>query len=154
MAKRNSNSQRFQSSPRRQPARPPEGDSRKVASICLGLVVLVVWAFWPSVSNDFVNLDDPLYVCENVHVLSGLTWQGIGWAFSSLDGGFWHPLTWLSLMMDCQTFGLRAVGHHLVSLLLHTTTTLLLFLALQRLTGASWRSAAVAVLFALHPLHV
>jgi tetratricopeptide (TPR) repeat protein len=114
----------------------------------------VVWVFWPSVSNGFVNLDDPLYACENVHVLSGLTWQGIGWAFTNLDAGLWHPLTWLSLMLDCQMFGLRAGGHHLVSLLLHATNTLLLFLCFQRMTGATWRSAAMAVLFALHPLHV
>ena len=154
MAKRDLNSKQLRSSPRPKAAHPPGAESRKVTSICLGLVVLVVGVFWPSVSNNFVNLDDPLYVCENVHVLSGLTWQGIGWAFTSLDGGFWHPLTWLSLMVDCQVFGLRAGGHHLVSLLLHATTALLLFLAFRRLTGASWRSAAVAVLFALHPLHV
>jgi len=129
-------------------------DVPKVNLIAIGLVVLVVWAFWPSVSNGFVNLDDPLYVCENVHVLSGVTWQGIGWAFTSLDGGFWHPLTWLSLMLDCQMFGLRAGGHHLVSLLLHAATTLLVFLAFRRMTCATWRSAAVALMFALHPLHV
>jgi protein O-mannosyl-transferase len=114
----------------------------------------VFCAFWPSVSNGFVNLDDPMYVCENAHVLAGLTWQGIGWAFTNVDAGFWHPLTWLSLMLDCQMFGLRAGGHHLVSLLLHATTTILLFLALRRMTGATWRSATIAILFALHPLHV
>ena len=126
----------------------------KLAAICLGLVVLVLWAFWPSVGNDFVNLDDPVYVSENVHVLGGLTWPGVGWAFTNFDAGFWHPLTWLSLMLDCQMFGLRAGGYHLVSLLLHATTTLVLFLAFRQLTGATWRSAAIAVLFALHPVHV
>jgi Flp pilus assembly protein TadD len=114
----------------------------------------VIWAFWPTVNNGFVNLDDPLYVYENAHVLSGITWHGIGWAFTNLDAGFWHPLTWLSLMLDCQMFGLWAGGHHLVSLVLHAASTLVLFLTFRRLTGATWRSVAIALLFALHPLHV
>lgn len=154
MAEHDLNSKQLQASARPQVAQPQSAVAPKLSVICLGLAVLVVWAFWPSVSNDFVNLDDPLYVCENIHVLSGLTWPGIGWAFANLDAGFWHPLTWLSHMLDCQMFGLWAGGHHLVSLLLHATTTMLLFLAFQRMTGATWRSAAIAVLFALHPLHV
>jgi len=154
MAKPDLNSKQLPTPAGSQAAHLPSVQPLKLAVICLGLVVLVVWAFWPSVSNDFVNLDDPMYVSGNVHVLGGLTWPGIGWAFANLDGGFWHPLTWLSLMLDCQMFGLRAGGHHLVSLLLHATTTLVLFLAFRRLTGATWRSVAIAVLFALHPLHV
>jgi protein O-mannosyl-transferase len=154
MAKRNLTNKRLSSSTRPQAARASGSGLANVTSICIGLFVIAVWVFWPSVSNDFVNLDDPLYVSENVHVLGGVTWPSIRWALTSLDGGFWHPLTWLSLMMDCQLFGLRAGGHHLISLLLHATNTLLLFLAFRRLTGACWRSAAVAALFALHPLHV
>ena len=154
MAKRNPNSRQPQALPGSPIPQPPGAGTRNVTLVCAGLFLLVVWTFWPSVSNDFVNLDDPMYVCENVHVLNGLTWQGVGWAFSSLDGGFWHPLTWLSLMLDCQMFGLRAGGHHMISLLLHAATTLLLFLAFRRMTGATWGSAAVAALFALHPLHV
>jgi Flp pilus assembly protein TadD len=141
-------------SKRPQPVQPPSAGAPKVTLICLGLVGLVVWTFWPSVSNGFVNLDDPLYVYENAHVLAGLTWQGIGWAFTTLDGGLWHPLTWLSLMLDCQIFGLRAGYHHLTSLLLHAATTLLVFLTFRRMTSATWRSVAIAVLFGLHPLHV
>jgi len=154
VAKRDHKGRQAQAFPTTPPQHEPGAGVRKVAAICLGLFGLVFMAFWPSVSNGFVNLDDPMYVTENRHVLGGVTWQGIGWAFTNLDAGFWHPLTWLSLMLDCQIFGLRAGGHHLVGLLLHATNTLLLFLALRRMTGATWRSAAVAVLFALHPLHV
>ena len=154
MEKRDLDNKRLQASAGLLAAHPSGAGARQLAAVCLGLVVLVVWAFWPSVSNDFVNLDDPIYVYENIHVLGGLTWQSIGWAFTNLDAGFWHPLTWLSLMLDCQIFGLQAGGYHLVSLLLHGATTLALFLAFQRMTGAVWRSAAVAALFALHPLHV
>ena len=98
MAKRDLQSRYTQASAGMQVAQPPAAGARKVASLCVGLVVLVFWAFWPSLSNGFVNLDDPMYVSENRHVRSGLTWQGIGWAFTNLDAGFWHPLTWLSLM--------------------------------------------------------
>ncbi len=155
MTTRNLDRKRLQGAPKPLPAYPQGAGSRgRVVFICLRLAGVVVWAFWPSLGNGFVNLDDPLYVCENVHVLKGLTLRGIGWAFSSLDGGFWHPLTWLSLMLDCQLFGLQPAYHHLVSLVLHAATTLLLFLVFQRMTGAIWRSAALAVMFALHPLHV
>ena len=101
-----------------------------------------------------MNLDDPLYVYENPHVRDGITPEGIRWAFTNLDANFWHPLTWLSHMLDWQLFGPRASGHHATGLLLHVACTLLLFLALSRLTGRFWESAAVAALFALHPLHV
>jgi tetratricopeptide (TPR) repeat protein len=120
----------------------------------LGLFVSVVAAFLPALRNGFVNLDDHLYVLENSHVIRGLTWGGFQWAFRNLEAGFWHPLTWLSILVDCQFYGLRAWGHHLTSVLLHATSTGVLFLALQRMTGATWRSAFVAALFGLHPLHV
>src|SRR5208282_5651163 len=85
---------------------------------------------------------------------AGLTWPGVVWAFSIFSVANWHPLTWLSHMLDCQVYGLRPWGHHLTNLLLHTGSTLLLFLALSRMTGALWRSSCVAALFAWHPLHV
>ena len=96
-----------------------------------------------------------IFTCtENAHVQSGLNWQSIQWAFSNLEAGFWHPLTWLSILADCQFYGLQAWGHHLTSVLLHAASTGVLFLALQRMTGATWRSAFVAGLFGWHPLHV
>ena len=118
------------------------------------LSVLVLWTFLPSLRNGFVNFDDPLYVCGNLHVQKGLNWDSIKWAFTTYAGGFWHPLTWLSLMLDCQLFGLHAGGHHLSGLVLHVANTLLLFVVFRRMTGTTWRSGFVAALFALHPLHV
>jgi protein O-mannosyl-transferase len=118
------------------------------------LALVTVALYWPATRCDFVNFDDGVYVSQNLHVQSGLTWPGIQWAFSNLEAGFWHPLTWLSLMADCQLYGLRAWGHHLTSVLLHVANTVLLFLVLRRLTGATWRSAFVAGLFGWHPLHV
>jgi protein O-mannosyl-transferase len=118
----------------------------------LALGTLMV--FWPVTGHDFVNLDDSVYVTDNLHVQQGTTWASVGWAFTNLEAGFWHPLTWLSVMLDCQFFGLRAGGHHLTSLLLHAANTALLSVVLRRMTGANWRSAFVAGLFALHPLHV
>ena len=103
---------------------------------------------------DFVGYDDTVYVTENWHVLRGLSWEQVDWAFANLSAGFWHPLTWLSHMLDAQLYGLHAWGHHLTNLLLHTANTVLLFLLLQRMTGFVWRSALVAALFAIHPLHV
>ena len=122
--------------------------------ISIGLVTLIAWTFFPVTRNDFVNLDDPVYIYQNPHVQKGLTGAGISWALTTLQGGFWHPLTWLSIMVDCQLYGLRPGGHHLISLVLHSANTVLLLFLLRRMTGALWRSAAVAALFALHPLHV
>ena len=121
---------------------------------CLALAALTLAVYSPVVGFDFVNLDDPLYVYENPNVRAGLTAEGIRWAFTSLDANFWHPLTWLSHMIDWQLFGPGASGHHATGLLLHVACTLLLFMALLRMTDRFWESAAVAALFALHPLHV
>jgi protein O-mannosyl-transferase len=121
-------------------------------SLLLALVTLAV--FWPVVGYDFINYDDSVYVYENAHVQGGLTLENVRWAFANLEAGFWHPLTWLSLLLDRECFGLRPGGYHLTSLLLHVANTLVLFLALRRMTGAMWRSAVVAALFALHPAHV
>jgi tetratricopeptide (TPR) repeat protein len=104
--------------------------------------------------HDFINFDDGMYVFENPRVQAGLTGEGVRWAFTTTHFSNWHPLTWLSHMLDCELYGLNPAGHHLTSLLLHVANTLLLFIVLRRLTGALWRSAFVAGLFSLHPLHV
>jgi protein O-mannosyl-transferase len=129
---------------------------REGNAIVIGLLLfaLVVWTFLPSLRHGFVNFDDDVYVYDNPSLQHGLSWQSIRWAVSTLDAGFWHPLTWLSLLLDSQLFGLRPSGYHLTSLLLHAANTVLLFVLFRRLTGATWRSAFVAALFALHPLHV
>ena len=112
--------------------------------------------FWQVSRHEFVNFDDPAYVTYNSVVREGLTWPGVAWAFTNLHGEatYWHPVTWLSHMLDCQLFGLTASGHHLTSLFLHTLNTLLLFVLLRRMTGRRGPSAMVAALFALHPLQV
>jgi tetratricopeptide (TPR) repeat protein len=122
--------------------------------ICIGLAAVTLAVYSQVHRFDFIDLDDGEYVFENWHVTNGLHWVNVAWAFTSGHAANWHPVTWLSHMMDCQIFGLNAGFHHLVSLLLHTANSLLLFLLLQKLTGSHWRSAFVAALFALHPLHV
>ena len=131
-----------------------EHNKRRTLLICALLSVLTLMVYWPVSHNGFVIYDDRQYVLENSHVLTGLTWANVVWAFSSFYAGNWHPLTWLSHMLDVQLFGARSFGPHLVNLLLHTANTVLLFIALRRISGATWRSALVAALFALHPLHV
>jgi tetratricopeptide (TPR) repeat protein len=128
--------------------------ARRTVLICVALGAATLAVFWPVTSSDFVNYDDPVYVGLNLHVMDGLHWKNVVWAFQPGFSGNWHPLTWISHMLDVQLFGLNPGWHHLVSLLLHVASTLLLFLLFQRLTGAAWRSASVAALFALHPLHV
>ena len=122
--------------------------------IFLSLIFLTVTAYWEVRHNDFINLDDNLYVTENSNVQKGITLKGIFWAFTSIENGQWHPITWLSHMIDYQFFGLDAGGHHVTDLLLHITNTVLLFILLYRMTAAAWQSGFVAALFALHPLHV
>src|SRR5512140_2953651 len=111
-------------------------------------------AYLPAFPLQFTNYDDPAYVTENLHVLGGITAQGIVWAFTTATSGNWHPLTWLSHMLDCQLFGQGPVAAHLVNLALHAANAILVFLLLCRITGRQWRSALVAAIFALHPLHV
>ena len=120
----------------------------------LTLVVLTCWAFLPGMDNDFVRYDDIDYVTSNYTVQRGLSWTGLIWAFSSTTAANWHPLTWLSHMLDCQFFGLNPAGHHLASILLHALNTLLVFVILRDLTGATWRSFLVAAFFGWHPLRV
>jgi len=103
---------------------------------------------------DFITLDDPEYVTENPHVQAGLSLAGAAWAFGHSFAGGWFPLTWLSLMLDTDLFGVDSGWYHFTNVCMHALTTLLLFAVLHRITGARWRSALVAFLFALHPLHV
>lgn len=125
--------------------------TRGLIGVGLGLVTLVL--FLPSLRYDFLTYDDQQYVTENPHVRAGLTINGLAWAFG-YHAGNWHPLTWLSHMLDCQLYGLHPAGHHLTNVLLHTANTVVLFLVLSRMTGTRWRSAFVAALFGWHPLHV
>ena len=119
------------------------------------LLFLATFAVYSQVRHfDFVNFDDPEYVTDNNHVRTGLTWDGVAWALTSTGAENWFPLTRISHLVDYQLFGMRSGWHHLTNLLLHAFATLLLFAALKRMTGAVWRSAFVAFLFALHPLHV
>jgi len=116
--------------------------------IYFALAVVTLLIYLPMLWHGFVNYDDPDYIIGNAHVTGGLTWANVVWAFTSNDAANWHPLTWLSHMLDCQLFGVNPAGHHLMNLLFHTANTLLLFLLLGKLTGALWRSAFVAALFA------
>ena len=118
----------------------------------LGAVTLVV--YWPVRHFGFLNWDDLTYISRNDHVRGGLTWSGITWSFTHSYSSNWHPLTWLSHMLDCQLYGLNPAGPHLTNVVFHAANTVLLFLLLRTLTAATWRSAFVAALFALHPLHV
>ena len=124
------------------------------AWLCWLLALTTLAVFLPVARQGFVNYDDSDYVSENAHVQSGLKWENVVWAFTTGHASNWHPLTWLSHMLDCQLFGSKAGPQHLVSVGFHIANTLLLFLLLRRMTGALWRSALVAALFALHPLHV
>lgn len=120
----------------------------------VALAVVTIAAYWPVGSLDFTHYDDHDYVVENQIVRNGVTLSGIRWALTTAHFSYPHPLTWLSHMLDCELFDLNAGGHHVSSLLFHVANTLLLFAVFRRLTGGLWRSAFVAALFALHPLHV
>src|SRR5208337_3521726 len=122
--------------------------------LCLLLLVVTLAVYWPVTHCDFLYLDDPDYFMANPHVQTGLKSSNLVWAFTTGHASNWHPLTWLSLMLDAELFGEGPFGPHLTNLLFHAANTVLLFLWLRRLTAATWRSAMVAALFALHPLHV
>jgi tetratricopeptide (TPR) repeat protein len=126
----------------------------RILLLCLFLAILTTTAFWEVGNCDFVGLDDHDYVTENGHVQSGITIPGIRWALTAVYASNWHPLTWMSHMLDVQIFGLKARWHHLDNLLFHVANTLLLFLLLSRMTKAPWKSFFAAALFAIHPLHV
>jgi hypothetical protein len=122
--------------------------------ICLLLAAATLLPYLQVKNHGFTTFDDDLYVTENTVVRSGFTGQGLKWAFTTGHAGNWHPLTWLSHMLDCQLYGVEPGGHHFTNVLFHVANTLLLFLFWARVTGALWPSALVAALFALHPLHV
>jgi len=122
--------------------------------VCLVLIAATYAVYWNVTGHTFINLDDNLYVYENRHVQNGITLDSITWAFTTTHASNWHPLTWLSHMLDSELYGLNPRGHHLTNLLVHIVNTLLVFFVLRRLTGTLWRSGFVAALFALHPLHV
>ena len=122
--------------------------------ICLGLALAVLAAYSPLWHCQFVLFDDNDYVTSNDMVKQGVSWPGIVWAFSTVHASNWHPLNWISHMVDFQLYGMNPAGHHITSLLLHLANSILLFLLLQRMTRARWPSALAAALFALHPLHV
>jgi tetratricopeptide (TPR) repeat protein len=125
-----------------------------VIAVCLFLAALVWMVFGQTLGHEFVNYDDDIYVFENPTVIQGLSLAGVGWVFTHIVASNWHPVTMLSHMLDCQIYGLNAGGHHLTNVLLHLTAVILLFLVLREMTGAVWRSAFVAAVFAVHPLRV
>ena len=127
---------------------------RQALLIALLLATVTLILYRPVQSFDFVNYDDRIYVTDNRHVHGGLSMEGLRWSFATFHAGNWHPLTWISHMADFETYKLKAGGHHWTSVLIHTASVLLLFLVLSGMTGALWCSALVAVLFAIHPLHV
>ena len=128
---------------------------QKQRLVCSLLLVLATLALYnPIIRAPFLNLDDDLYVTENPHVQSGLTWHSAAWAFTTFANTNWHPITWLSHELDCQLFGLNPAGPHLVNVLLHSASAVLIFLMLTNITGMTWRSLMVAALFALHPINV
>ena len=122
--------------------------------ISAALVVTTLVAYEPIRHNNFVHYDDNAYITENPNVIGGITRTSIVWAFTKPYAANWHPLTWLSHMLDCEIYGLNPQGHHITSVLIHIINCVLLFIVLYKTTRAMWPSAFVAAIFALHPLHV
>jgi protein O-mannosyl-transferase len=124
--------------------------------VCLFLALTILSVYWQVINHEFIDLDDDIYVFNNRHVQSGLVLENISWAFgiSNKDIAYWHPLTWISHMLDCHIYGLRPGMHHLTSLIFHIANSVLLFLAFRTMTGDVWKSAFIAALFALHPINV
>jgi protein O-mannosyl-transferase len=133
---------------------PRQADRTLTTILACSLALLVLLVYWQVQHHDFLVWDDYEYIVDNPHVRSGLTAENMLWAFTTSHASNWHPLTWLSHMLDCELYGLNPMGHHLNNLLLHLINTVLLFFFFHRMTHAPWRSAFVAAVFALHPLHV
>ena len=125
-----------------------------ILGVSIFLIAITWLVFGETLRHPFINLDDPEYVFENPKIITGLTSSGVLWAFTHFHGGNWHPLTSISHMLDCQFFGLQAGWHHFTNVLLHTVAVVLLFLVFREMTGALWRSAFLAAVFAIHPLRV
>ena len=133
----------------------PASHSRRNLAICIAvLIASTLLTYWPVLKNEFINYDDPDYVTTNEVVKNGLTTEGFKWAFTTGHASNWHPITWLSHMADVSMFGMNPAGHHATNLFFHVANSVLLLLLLWLMTGSVWRSAMVAALFALHPLHV
>src|SRR5688572_19201451 len=130
----------------------PDPRTARILALLLAIGTLAV--YWPARQFEFTNYDDEDYVYGNPMVMKGLTAEGVRWAFTTRFAANWHPLTWLSHMLDCEFYGVRPGAHHMMNVLLHTLATVALFFALLRMTRLPGRSAVVAALFALHPLHV
>jgi Flp pilus assembly protein TadD len=133
-------------------------DRKKVSRVLIlvsGLLVVSVFAvYWGVLQNEFVSYDDTVYITQNPHVTEGLTVEGVRWAFTSGHASNWHPVTWLSHMLDCELFGTNPARHHLVNVVFHAANSVLLLWILWQMTGVIWPSAFVAAAFALHPMHV
>lgn len=130
------------------------GRYRNEIGIALVLAAATLAAYAPAIRADFINVDDPEYVSANRHVQAGWTAESLRWAWTTFHAGYWQPITWMSLQLDAQLFGLSPRAFHLSNLFWHVASVLLIFGLFRRLTGAMWRSAALAALFALHPMHV
>ncbi len=137
--------------------RAPQQSSKgraEVLWIALALTLANLAVYWRVTGYQFLNFDDDWYIVNNTRVSHGFSWENVRWAFTALDYFYWQPLTWLSHMLDCQLFGLNAGSHHVPNLLIHAVNTLLIFALFRRMTRHTYRSAAVAALFSLHPLAV
>ena len=129
-------------------------EGRRQTLVALALAAVCLLVFGQTIHFGFINYDDGAYVTENPWVVRGITAEGVRWAFTTLDYDYWQPLSWLSHMLDCQFFGLQPGGHHLTNVLLHALNAWLAFAVLLALTGAFWRSAVAAAIFALHPMRL
>jgi protein O-mannosyl-transferase len=123
-----------------------------ILAFLLSAIICIVYT--PLLFNSFINYDDQSYVTRNQYVQAGFTYTGVIWAFTTSHAYNWHPVTWISHMLDVQLYGLNPTGHHLTSILFHMANSMLLFILLRRMTGTVWQSLCVAALFVLHPLHV
>src|SRR5579884_2737304 len=122
--------------------------NKRTLLICVLLAAITLALYWPARSFKFVDYDDNEYVTSNPNVQAGISWKGISWAFQTYHSSNWHPLTWISHMLDCQIYGLNPAGPHFTNILFHAFNAVLLFLVLLRMTGARWPSCIVAALFA------
>ncbi len=129
-------------------------DRRIAVGVCIFLTLLIWLVFGQTLNHEFINFDDDRYVYQNAEIIKGVTVEGLKWFLTHSHAQLWHPLTTLSHMIDCQIYGLRPGGHHFTNVVLHNIASVLLFLALCRMTGYVWRSAFVAAIFAIHPLRV
>jgi len=144
-------------------ARPPAVPPRRwlelfgsAPALCLAAVAVALALYWRTLGFEFIDLDDTAYVLNNPQVLGGLTWEGVRWAVANMShaASYWHPVTWLSLMLDASLYGQWAGGYHATSFVLHAANVALLFLLMRSITADKWSAFAVAVLFAVHPLHL